>query len=490
MLKTHPQFIHAEVSDYASPPWLLTIVYGSTNPVFRKILWKDINHNRVQLVEPWMIVGNFNSVMDAEEISSPGRMNQRKCLGFTSWIFEHGLLDLGFTGPKFRWTRGKTPNTFTGARLDRALSNTNWRIGFPDAEVNILPKINSDHSPMLISISGSRHYPNSKQFKFQVAWLLHQRFHNLVHTHWTKEISFTENNRVIANRLTDWNKEQFGHIEKRKKRLWARLAGIQKAMMHPENKHLFKLERKLKKDLEVTLNQEEMFWFQRSREEWIALGDRNTKYYHAATTIRKHKNTIKGLLNDQRIWTTDPVLIAEMIKRYFHGLFSREPSDIHPNSIPNGFPNLHEEHLRILQRPFTKEEVKRALFDMAPFKSPGNDGLHAGFFQKSWAIVGKSLCEYVLKFLDSGVHSKGSNDTLLVLILKVNNPESLTKVRPISLCNVGYKTFTKTLTNRLKEVMPHLTAPSQSSFVPGQQIINNIIIYQEVLHFHAQPKKG
>ena len=78
---------------------------------------------------------------------------------------------------------------------------------------------------------------------------------------------------MIANRLIDWNKEQFGHIEKRKKRLWARLAGIHKAMMHPENKHLFKLERKLKKDLEVTLNQEEMFWFQRSREEWIASGD-------------------------------------------------------------------------------------------------------------------------------------------------------------------------------------------------------------------------
>ena len=214
------------------------------------------------------------------------------------------------------------------------------------------------------------------------------------------------------------------------------------------------------------------------------------KYYYAATTIREHKNTIKGLLNYQGIWTIDRVLIAEMIKRYFHGLFSREPSDIHPNSIPNGFPNLHEEHLRILQILFTKEEVKRALFDMAPFKSPGNDGLHAGFFQKSWAIVGESLCDYVLKFLDYGVLSEGSNGTLLVLIPKLNNPKSLTKVRPIILCNVGYKTITNILTNRLKEVMPHLTAPNESSFVPGQQITDNIIIYQEVLHSMPSPRKG
>ena len=83
--------------------------------------------------------------------------------------------------------------------------------------------------------------------------------------------------------------------------LWGRMAGIQKVLMQPKNKHLLKLERKLKKDLEVTLNQEEMLWFQRSREEWIASGDRNMKYYHAAIAIRKHKNTIKCLLNDQVI---------------------------------------------------------------------------------------------------------------------------------------------------------------------------------------------
>ena len=72
----------------------------------------------------------------------------------------------------------------------------------------------------------------------------------------------------------------------------------------------------------------------------------------------------------------------------------------------------------------------------------------------------------------------------------MNNPKSLTKVRPISLCNVGYKTITNTLTNRLKEVMPHLTAPSESSFVPGRQITDNIIIYQEVLHSMRSPRKG
>lgn len=49
-------------------------------------------------------------------------------------------------------------------------------------------------------------------------------------------------------------------------------------------KHII-LDSKLKKELDETPKQEEMLWFQKSREEWIK-SELNTKYYHAATMIR------------------------------------------------------------------------------------------------------------------------------------------------------------------------------------------------------------
>ena len=101
------------------------------------------------------------------------------------------------------------------------------------------------------------------------------------------------------------------------------------------------------------------------------------------------------------------------------------------------------------------------MLDMAPFKSPGNNGLHAALFQKPWDTVGNSLCEYALNFFSHGILPEGSKDTLLALIPKVNNLESPSQILPINLCNVGYKTITKALTNKLKELMPHLTAPNQ-----------------------------
>ena len=50
--------------------------------------------------------------------------------------------------------------------------------------------------------------------------------------------------------------------------------------------------------------------------------------------------------------------------------------------------------------------------------------------------------------------------------------------------------ITKTLTNRLKVVMPYRVGPNQCSFIPGRQIADNVIIYQEVLHSMRQGQRN
>ena len=74
------------------------------------------------------------------------------------------------------------------------------------------------------------------------------------------------------------------------------------------------------------------------------------------------------------------------------------------------------------------------------------------------------------------------NETLIVLIPKISNPTKLAHYRPISLCNVSYKLVTKIIVNRIKDFLPSIIAPTQSSFVPRRQITDNIVIVQEVLH--------
>ena len=92
------------------------------------------------------------------------------------------------------------------------------------------------------------------------------------------------------------------------------------------------------------------------------------------------------------------------------------------------------------------------------------------------------MCSTVLRALQGNRLSSTLNDTFITLVPKLPNPERVQQLRPIGLCNVVYKLITKCIVNRLKHVLPELISLMQSSFIPGRQITDNIVVMQETLH--------
>jgi hypothetical protein len=113
---------------------------------------------------------------------------------------------------------------------------------------------------------------------------------------------------------------------------------------------------------------------------------------------------------------------------------------------------------------------------MQNLKAPGPDGFHPLFFKSQWHIIHESLHNLVLKCFGDPSYVQHINQTLISLIPKNADPARVTQFRPIALCNVAYKVVTKIVAQRLRQILPYIISDNQSSFVPGRNTIDNILV--------------
>jgi hypothetical protein len=177
-----------------------------------------------------------------------------------------------------------------------------------------------------------------------------------------------------------------------------------------------------------------------------------------------------------------------MANEFYQKLFSinHVPVEWQPTNV--SYPRLSSEVIENLNKPIVNEEVRSALFRMNPWKAPGPDGFPAGFFQKSWNIVGQQVCDFVREVWVNPSIISEVNQTDICLIPKIQQPEYISQFRPISLCNTIYKVVSKVVVERLKDCIPSLISPYQTGFVPGRNIHENIIVAQEMTHSMVKMK--
>ena len=71
---------------------------------------------------------------------------------FHDYLEECGLIDLGFTGPKYTWTNKHDANNNIRVRLDRAVGNGALQAMFDDYRVENVITTSSDHLAISISL--------------------------------------------------------------------------------------------------------------------------------------------------------------------------------------------------------------------------------------------------------------------------------------------------------------------------------------------------
>ena len=175
---------------------------------------------------------------------------------------------------------------------------------------------------------------------------------------------------------------------------------------------------------------------------------------------------------------------------FYQELFSAGETRRIVESLQYVEPRVTAEMNAMLLKVYNTEEVELALSQMHLLKSPSPNGFTACFYQKSWATVKTKVCVAVLDFLNNGNSDNELNVTHTALIPKKKNPSVLADYKPISLCNVLYKLIAKVIANRLKNVLAIIISPSQSAFVPGRLITDNVLVAFEALHTMDRKLKG
>ena len=132
------------------------------------------------------------------------------------------------------------------------------------------------------------------------------------------------------------------------------------------------------------LEQEELYWRQRSKSLWLKEGDQNTKYFHCKATQKRTKNFINFLLDDNDASHNSHSELCAIAFTYFRNLFKSSGSvQSNVEAIIDCLSRKVTDPMnQILTAGFSNAEIKAALFQMNRSKLPGPDGFRLGFIKK------------------------------------------------------------------------------------------------------------
>ncbi|XP_041999990.1 uncharacterized protein LOC121749486 [Salvia splendens] len=209
------QVLHGRLTSHRMANYIsISVVYAKCNILERHPLWDKMREISTRMEgTPWLIGGDFNTILAHEDKVGSETNRQAKMIDFAEAIEDCRLLDPGFDGAEFTWAKN---GLFE--RLDWLLVIEAWTNAFEATRVTNLPRVSSDHGLILARCSMPRPPSRGSAFRFQYMWVRHDGFLQLVQDIWaqTTGASGLLNLQTKLARskkaLKAGNKEVFGNI--------------------------------------------------------------------------------------------------------------------------------------------------------------------------------------------------------------------------------------------------------------------------------------
>ncbi|XP_026377886.1 uncharacterized protein LOC113272227 [Papaver somniferum] len=487
--------INASVTNHHNDnSWTLTCFNGSPYRRFKLHSWNIISQMAETINKPWIIIGDLKVVLHEEGKESRYLFKRNEARTFNNLINDCNLMDLGFMGYTYTWNNHRQDTQNIEQRLDGALVNDKCNRKFPNSSITHLGPLTSDHLPIKLN-TYNQWDDGPTLFKYFWEWIKHEESKPLIQESWNKNIKGSASHKVnknlviVKHTLNLWNKTSFGNIN-------SNIQNIKKDMEKTNSMGNYPNKitdlANLRQDLAKWYAIKQKFWKDKSRDQNIALGDRNTRFFHNKAKQRFGSNRIETLKDENNVWLNTKEIISDCITKHFHKIASTVNPEIDKNVTNLILTSVNLEDNEILCASPLENEIKKTLFSMEPDKNPGPDGFPPNLFQQNWEIIKIDVTATVQNFFITGHISKEMNASFISLILKNLNPTTPAEFRPIALANTCYKIISKLMAGRMKGLLEKLISPYQSAFISGRQISENITLAHEIIYKmkKSKSKKG
>jgi hypothetical protein len=124
-------------------------------------------------------------------------------------------------------------------------------------------------------------------------------------------------------------------------------------------------------------------------------------------------------------------------------------------------------------------------------KTPGPDGFPAEFYQVFWELIKQDLMVLFQDFHKGNLQLYNLNFGTIILLPKCKEACKIQQYILICLLNVRFKIFTKVTTNRLMIIVHKVINPTQTAFLSGRNIMEEVVILLETLReMHRKKQSG